>query len=362
MKRAREKSLFGMLVSPLAWPLVLLYAMGVRLKNAAYDLHLLKPRRLTWPVISVGNLSVGGTGKTPVVLLLAELLSARGWSVDVLSRGYGRSNQRVMRVDPQGAWEEFGDEPFLMAQNGVSVYVGAGRYQPGLLAEKAAAASEAAGREIPRRTHILDDGFQHRKLARAVDIVLLQREDLKDDMLPLGRLREPLCALERADICVLREEDAALSPRVLQLMGQTDPAHIWIVKRRTVVSAMAAFPDPTPSALAFCAIGDSQGFFHSLREAGVDVQSEMAFRDHHVYTDKDVERLITAAQSSESKCFVTTEKDSVRFSRDLRSKLENKLPLLIAGLELSLQEEARAMEMLEALIAKRLQGSRHDVR
>ncbi|MHB8301302.1 MAG: tetraacyldisaccharide 4'-kinase [Acidobacteriaceae bacterium] len=335
-------------------PFTLVYAAGVRFKNIAYDRRLVQPARLSWPVVSVGNLSVGGAGKTSMVLLLARLLAERGWAVDVLSRGYGRSSKRVLRVDPNGRPADFGDEPLLMARRGLPVYVGAARYPAGLAAENSGAADQTKP-----RLHILDDGFQHRKLARTVDIVLLQRSDLEGDMLPMGRLREPLAALERADICVLRSEDADLTQRVLRLMRADDPARVWRIDRRTFLAGPIA---PASRALAFCALGDAQGFFDGLRRVGLDVPTQIAFRDHHAYTARDMERIQRAARARGADCCVTTEKDSVRLSPDLRQLLEQELPLKIAGLDVSLLEESRAMAILEELIASKLQVLRGNVR
>ena len=342
----------------LLWPFPAPYGIAARFKNCAYDRRWLQSRKLSWPVISIGNLSVGGSGKTPLVLLLADLLSQRGWNVDVLSRGYGRSSKTVARVDVVGTPEEFGDEPLLMARHGLSVYVGPNRFDPGQLAEK------EVGPDLSdsRRLHILDDGFQHRKLARAVDIVLLQRADLQGQLLPAGRLREPLSGLRRADICALRAEDADLSSRVLEFMGRgqpSDPARIWIVERRTILPADITSID---NALAFCAIGNATGFFDSLRHAGLTLQSTIAFRDHHVYNDKDIARLKAAASRSGANCFVTTEKDSVRFAGKLRTELESRGRLVIAGLELHLQEEKHCIDRLEALLQERLQLHPRNVR
>ena len=346
-------------ISSLLWPFTVPYGIGARFKNCAYDRRWLQPRKLSWPVISVGNLSVGGSGKTPLVLLLADQLSQRGWYVDVLSRGYGRSSNDVAHVDAAGTPEGFGDEPLLMARHGLSVYVGAHRYDPGQLAENEAEPASLSS----RRLHILDDGFQHRKLARTVDIVLLQRADLQGLLLPAGRLREPLSGLHRADICILRAEDADLSERVRQLMGQhgqtSDPARVWIVERRTTLPADAI---SSSSALAFCAIGDATGFFDSLRHAGLTLQTTIAFRDHHVYNRNDISRLKAMARNSGANCFVTTEKDSVRLPRELRAELEKHVPLLIAGLELRLQQEKRCIDGLESLLQDRLQLHPRNVR
>ena len=178
-------------------PFALLYSSLVRARNARLDRT--SPAQLKWPVVSVGNLSVGGTGKTPLVICLAELLGREGFAVDVLSRGYGRSHRMVERVDTEGSAGRFGDEPLLIArQAGVPVYVGASRYEAGRLAEL-----ELGG--AGPRVHLLDDGFQHRRLARVVDVVLLHRSDLHQRLLPAGRLREPLSSLGRADVIVLRE-------------------------------------------------------------------------------------------------------------------------------------------------------------
>ncbi|MES2220451.1 MAG: tetraacyldisaccharide 4'-kinase [Acidobacteriota bacterium] len=345
--------------STLLRPFSLPYAVAARAKNFAYDRGWLQARRLIWPVISVGNLSVGGSGKTPVVLLLAELLSQRSWNVDVLSRGYGRSSKEIARVNPAGTAAQFGDEPLLMARRGLAVYVGADRYDPGQLAEQEALSEPTDS----RRLHILDDGFQHRKLARDVDIVLLQRSDLEGRMLPAGRLREPLSGLQRASICVLRAEDADLSDRVLQRMGRqgetSDSSRLWIVERRTTLPPNATSHS---SALAFCAIGDATGFFDGLKQVGLRLQSTIAFRDHYTCNRTDIARLKAVASRSGADCFVTTEKDGVRLSPALREELETQGPLLIAGLQLHLQNEKRCIDRLESLLQEHLQLHPHDVR
>jgi tetraacyldisaccharide 4'-kinase len=346
-------------VSTLLKPFTLPYGIAARLKNCAYDRYWLQSRKLSWPVTSVGNFSVGGSGKTPMVLLLADLLSERGWSVDVLSRGYGRSSNNAACVDGTGTPKQFGDEPLLMVRHGLSVYVGARRYDAGKLAETEVGANS----DSSRRLHILDDGFQHRKLARDLDIVLLQRSDLQGELLPAGRLREQIIGLRRADFCVLRAEDADLSERVLQLMGQTgqasDPARVWIVERRTTLPADAK---SIPDALAFCGIGDPTGFFDGLRHAGMTLLSTTVFRDHHVYNRRDITRLKSAASTAGSRCFVTTEKDSVRLAADLRADLERHGRLLVAGLELRLRDQKRCLDRLESLLKERLQLQPRNVR
>lgn len=325
---------------PLAWPLVPAYGLAVVLKSAAYDHHLFRVQNLTRPVISVGNLSTGGTGKTPCVILLARLLAERGWNVDVLSRGYGRRSQAVARVNPQGTVEQYGDEPLLMARRGLDVYVGANRYLAGILAEKFSEEGPGSAPAI----HLLDDGFQHRKLARTINIVLVQNRDLNDHLLPAGDLREPLRALQRADICILQADDSGLQDRVLRGMGETDPSRIWIMERKTIL------PCVTGKGLAFCAIGDPAGFFNALQAEGVDLMGKIAFADHHAFTRKNIEQIVERAQKLGTVFFVTTEKDNIRLPDSLRAQLERQCPLIIARLETSLANENNAIATLTRLL------------
>jgi len=149
-------------------PIGAIFGAGVALRNALYDRQILKSHKLARPVISIGNISVGGSGKTPFVIALGTLLKEHGIAFDVLSRGYGRSSTEVAIVDPLGTPEQFGDEPLLIARKlGVPVVVGANRYQAGLLAEE----------KLPSKLHLLDDGFQHRRLHRDFDIVMLADSD-----------------------------------------------------------------------------------------------------------------------------------------------------------------------------------------
>jgi tetraacyldisaccharide 4'-kinase len=156
-------------------PLSGLFGAAVAARNALYDRKLLATKRLQKPVVSVGNISVGGSGKTPFVIALGELLQAHGIKFDILSRGYGRSSKALALVDPAGRADDFGDEPLLMARKlRAPVIVGADRFQAGLMAEKT----------FSTKLHLLDDGFQHRRLHRDCDIVMLPQSDLDDSLLP----------------------------------------------------------------------------------------------------------------------------------------------------------------------------------
>ena len=209
------------MMRPLLLPFAPLFRAAVAAKNLAYANGWVTTRKLRGPVVSVGGLSVGGAGKTPLVIRLAQLLQADGLHVDVLSRGYGRSSTTTQRVDPTGTAADFGDEPLLIARRtGVPVFVGASRFQAGLLAEQA---NDPIGEPA---LHLLDDGFQHRQLARDIDIVLVAERDLDDYLLPAGNLREPLSALRRASLLVVRDEERHIAAH-LRAQGLTQP--VWFI-------------------------------------------------------------------------------------------------------------------------------------
>jgi tetraacyldisaccharide 4'-kinase len=321
-------------VTPLLAPFALVYASLVRARNARFDRTA--AQRLRCPVVSIGNLSVGGAGKTPLVICLSRLLERDGFLPDVLSRGYGRSNQKIERVDSGGNAERFGDEPLLIARAaGVPVYVGASRYEAGLLAE-----AEVKGEG--RRVHLLDDGFQHRQLARDVDIVVMHRSDLHDRLLPAGRLREPLSSLERADVIVLRQEDAELESTLRVYVGKE--CRFWRVQRTLQVAS------PAKRALAFCAIARPAEFFTALAAAGVEVVERKSFRDHHRCTAADIERLAELGRRHGCDAFVTTAKDEVKLDADMRRQLNAVAPLRIASLVVEMEDEDAVRGQLSALL------------
>ena len=329
---------------PLA-PLVPLYGVVQALDRLSYQRGWRSMQRLRWPVVSVGNLSVGGAGKTPLVIALAHGLAARGWHVDVLSRGYGRTHTAVEQVDLGFAGDaaarsgdaaaRYGDEPWLIAQAaGVPVFVGADRAAAGRLAE------ERAG--IERGVHLLDDGMQHRRLARDVEIVVLHRSDLETTLLPAGRLREPLRALARADFVVLREEDSALTERVQRWMR--GDAAIWRVRRQLDVPALPG------TAVVFCAIAHPGEFVAGLRGCGVAIAAVESWRDHHRFTDADVRRLCGAVSRQQAACLLTTEKDAARLTAAQHTALAAAAPLLTARLTAHLEQPQAAFAALEARI------------
>jgi tetraacyldisaccharide 4'-kinase len=338
-------------VKRIVWPLlplVPLYGAAQALDSIAYARGRRRVERLAWPVVSVGNLSVGGAGKTPFVIAVARALKERGWVVDVLSRGYGRVSDAVEQVIADGVEDpaaRYGDEPWLIARHAeVPVFVGRGRAAAGRLAEQVLV--DANDR---RHVHLLDDGMQHRKLARDVEIVLLHRSDFETTLLPAGRLREPLSALERADFVVLREEDrdlAARARRWMRVNAQID-GQVWTIRRELKVPALPG------AAVAFCAIAHPEEFFEQLRTQGIAIAGAHAWRDHHRFTNRDLTMLCGAAAKLGAKCLVTTEKDLVRLTKAQRARLEETAPLFAGALTVRLLDSERALVALE----QRLRGS-----
>jgi len=308
-------------------PLATIYGAVVRSRNALYDSGLLRVGRLQGPVVSVGNLSAGGSGKTPFVMLLGELLKARGIKFDVLSRGYGRRSRGVLLVDPAGLPDQFGDEPLLIARKlQVPVFVGEGRYAAGQFAES----------RFGPQLHLLDDGFQHRALERDFDIVLVTPQDANDRLLPSGRLREPLHSLRRADAVVLASGASADS---FPVQGKI----LWRVRRGIIPTSVP------PRPVVFCGIARPQNFVLQLRAANIDPIAEAFYRDHHAYTEKDVRELVDLKQRSEAGGFVTTEKDAVNLGPYL-SALE---PLSVVPVRMELADAANAIDTILHKIAER---------
>lgn len=317
------------LARPLLAPLTPLYRLAIGVRAWRFEHGFERVRRLGWPVVSVGNLSAGGAGKTPFTIALAKALSKRGVAVDVLSRGYGRAGTAAARVDPSGRAEDFGDEPLLIARaTGVPVFVARRRYEAGCLSE-----SEQKEEKI----HLLDDGFQHRQLYRALDFLLLSRRDFDDVLLPAGNLREPLAALRRASVVVVPAEEAELEDR-LQELGWKGP--IWKIRRRMEVPVLAG------PVVAFCGIARPEQFFLGLEQEGAQVVARRAFRDHRPYSVADVAELSALAHANGA-TLLTTEKDAVRIGALAESF---SVSLCTAGLVTAIEDETQRVDgLLEKL-------------
>lgn len=312
-------------------PFSIIFGSGVAIRNTLFDRGIFKARSLQGPAISVGNISVGGSGKTPFVILLGQLLLDRGIKFDVLSRGYGRRTRGVALVDPNASVSEFGDEPLLMARKlNIPVIVGEDRYEAGVFAES----------KFGPQIHLLDDGFQHRSLARDFDIVLVSRDDANDRLLPVGRLREPLTSLRRADAVVLTNNT---TPELFPLEGKL----IWQVRRGIAVANLPTRP------IVFCGIARPKAFVLQLHDAGIIAAAESFYRDHHAYTEQDIRELLKLRERKQADGFVTTEKDAINLG-PLQAALE---PLAVVPVTLELADAANAVDtMLRAVHERSLQA------
>lgn len=304
-----------------------IFRTAVLARNALYDRRVLKSHRLAAPVISVGNIRVGGAGKTPFVILLGELLKQRGISFDVLSRGYGRKTRGVALVDPKGTPADFGDEPLLIARKlGVPVIVGEDRCAAGLFAEQ----------RFASQLHLLDDGFQHRRLARDYDIVLLTPTDPEDTLLPTGRLREPLSSLRRADAIAVSPDWPAQAPRF-------EGKLVLRVHRDIGTNQVRSRP------LAFSAIARPERFTEDLLKNGIDPVEHVRFPDHHAYDRQDVDILLRISAERQADGFVTTEKDAINLG-ELASALQ---PLAVVPVTATLEDADAALDQILATIEER---------
>lgn len=308
-------------------PLSALYGAIMQARNRLFDRRSIAIHRLQGPVVSIGNITAGGSGKTPFLIMLGALLKERGMSFDVLSRGYGRATKGVALVDPEGSPKDYGDEPLLIARKlQVPVIVGEDRYAAGKFAEVT----------FGPRLHLLDDGFQHRRLARAFDIVLVTPTDAKASLLPVGRLREPLSSLARADAIVLTNDTSGDD---LPLTTQ----RVWRVRRNIVP------PDTKELCFAFCGVARPQVFFDQLRATGVALAGTRSFRDHHFYRDADARQLLELRKNCGATAFVTTEKDAI----NLGSHRDALKPLYVVPVTMRMEDSGAALDAMLTTIRER---------
>lgn len=300
-----------------------LYGLIIRCRLWCYQQGWFTTTRLPCPVVSVGNLTVGGTGKTPIVIFLTEWLLAKGQRVAILSRGYKRTSTVPYLLVSDGSriltgLSEAGDEPFLMAQRcpHAIVAVGADRVTLG----------RRVLEQYPVDCIVLDDGFQHRALHRDVDLVLLDATDAAglDALLPAGRLREPLRGLDRASAVVITRADSRQDVEAIQhrLRGIACPSEdlIEVVFRP---ESFVAIGSEEPHALEWgrgkrawlvSGIGNSPSFRRSAESIGVEILGETVFADHHRYSDEEIRLIRATVQANGSEIVLTTEKDGGKLS------------------------------------------------
>jgi tetraacyldisaccharide 4'-kinase len=319
----------------LLWPLSVLYGVVVRVRVWLYANKWLKQKRLNAPVISVGNLTVGGTGKTPMVIWLAEKFLAEGKRVAILTRGYRGRN---------GTSDEV--ELMKFRLNGrVAFGVGKNRF--------------AAGRRLesqqPLDVFLLDDGFQHLQLARDLDILLMDvsRPLAREPLLPAGRLREPVTAMSRSNLIIFTRAETASG--TLDAIGKLKQYPVFAASTRLVgfrrfggeIALISVNEIGAGPFFAFCGLGNPDAFFRDLRRWGLAICGQAIFADHHRYKQRDTLALKQAAKRLGANALVTTEKDA----QNLAGLQFDETPLYVAVIDLVVTPEADFRSVLEGTLA-----------
>ncbi|MGB5012540.1 MAG: tetraacyldisaccharide 4'-kinase [Pyrinomonadaceae bacterium] len=329
------------------WLLGHIFGKVAELRNSLYDKGVLDVFDLRARVISVGNLTAGGTGKTPLVAYISNILHSRGETVCILTRGYGRKDpkERVVVTDGKRILtdaEHAGDEPFELAKKllgKVIIIADADRVSAG----------EWARRKFGVTTFILDDGFQHRKVKRDLDIVCIDSTDPfgGGKMLPAGRLREQKVGLDRADVVIVTRANLGSGIAVLRSSIADLNPETQIFTSETAISGVVDLKDiqskrrPTQREIkehkvfAFCGIGNPEIFFKQLWQDGFDAAGTKAFRDHFVYSQKDVAEIERLARDSSADLLLTTAKDAVKLQ-----ELEFTLPSYVVEIEMVIDRPA----------------------
>lgn len=338
-------ALFRILLSFLSF----LYGIGVWLRNGLYGLGLLRSVKLPCFVVSVGNLTVGGTGKTPVVMHLAKKFAAKGKKVAVLTRGYARKGSEPVRaVKKDDTAESVGDEPLLISRrlDPIPVVVGKDRARSGAWAID----------HLKVDTLVLDDGFQYRKLRKDAEIVLIDATNPLGNgcLLPRGILRESPSSFKRANLVLLSKVEqceiinskiAGLEERLHILnprMGIAKAAYFPLqLIRLDGQERLSAGEIAGKSILAFSGIASPASFRKTLEGLGAKVLGERSFPDHHYYTDAEIRELVREAQDMKVCGLVTTEKDGVRIPR-----IDSDIPIWMLGIDIEIRSGNEAIETL----------------
>lgn len=327
-------------------PLWLLYALAVRTRNFFYDHKLLRVRGLERPVISVGNLAMGGTGKSPLCAELAALLCERGRKVAILSRGYGRTDpHNCLEVDPEGDWHRFGDEPLMIARRvaDARVFVGPSRYQAAALA-----------RDWSPDVYLLDDGFQHRGLRRDLDLVLIDVSQPPPGLFSPGLFREGWYALKRAHAVLLTRCSPGWDARSFEhriravnrdlpiLRSDFSPSGLVLLEdgRRWPLEALAG-----RRVGAWAGIAHPTSFFQTLRGLGAHIAVDLRLKDHQPIDEESLRKLARRARAAGADLLVTTEKDAVKLAKNR----EFDIVIAYLSIEVQWQNKIKTIEILGSI-------------
>ncbi len=314
-------------------------------------------RALNTPVISIGNITAGGTGKTPFVLHLAKRFRERGFEPVVLTRGYGRISHRERLLLPRGtkaAVRHTGDEPQILLRSGwTGLAVAGDRYLAGWDAEAV----------LHPDVFLVDDGFSHQRLARDVDVVLVDSLDPfgGSELLPLGRLREPLEAMRRADIFVITRCSGAGPLQAIEHRLREFNERAPIFRSRLVTREWIAVDTEQPGTpparpIAFCGLGNPGSFWNSIDELGIEPLDRFSYGDHHQYAPRELHRLARYARASRAGALLTTEKDVVNFPEDAGALFEG-LPVFFLRVDVEVEDEPALLRLLDPAQLRARQAS-----
>jgi len=336
-------------------PLSLLYGAVTRTRLSLYRRGTFQTTKLDRPVISVGNITTGGTGKTPLVEFVARAIASQGKKVCILTRGYGRRDPHLQVIVSDGYGvlatpSEAGDAPFLLATklSGLAAVISS--------ADRIAAGQEAI-KDFGTDCFVLDDGFQHLRLARDLNIVTIDATNPwgGGSLLPYGRLREAPEGLSRADCVVLTRCDQVksvedLREEIVRLTGgrpvfQSQMRAVRVVSLKNGGETIA----PPARVAAFCAVGNPGSFFEGLRRMGYEMAVEKSFADHHVFTQDEIDSITQAAKETGAIGLITTAKDAVK----LRA-LSFSIPCYVLEIEIAIDDaEVFARLILEASLREK---------
>lgn len=331
----------------LLYPFSILFRLIVYIRNKLYDNQKLRTKSLNARVISVGNLSAGGTGKTPLVELISEYLLKKNKFIAIICKGYKRDADDIiiseLSFDNENlelSSELIGDEPAMLQKNLSKVKQGRGLI---VIADNKSSGAKLVDSKFRPDIIIIDDGFQHRKISRELDIVMLSNEH-KDKLIPAGRMREPYSSLKRACIVVVNSkfgEDLNLERNIK--LRPSVYCNYEVEKIENINGEqLNNFKDKT--SVAFCGIADPESFKQLLSNINKNVSSFISFPDHHTFSSEDLDNIISAFTTTKADYIITTEKDFVRLkyssSKDKRSVLSN-YPIYYAKIKLHFTKNER---------------------
>ena len=333
------------------FPLALFYWGVVYWRNFFYNFGFFVSKRLPCIVISVGNITVGGTGKTPMVIFIAQLLKRHGKKVAILSRGYGRKSKGTVLVTdglsgPISDFEECGDEPYLLANilDGIPLVVDDDRFRGGMFLTQ----------KFQPQIIILDDGFQHRALERDFDLVLVNARDRMIDhkLIPYGILREPWGNITRADAIIVTKTNLQKPKPFLSRKLKEIDLRIFNSQMESTVSPIHCHSNSESVTLKnkkvfiFSAIGDPASFRASINNLGAIICGMKEFEDHYSYSQQDLETIDIQAKKTNAEYLVTTEKDWVKVQN-----FTSGYPTVVLGAHIKFSKEKELKQLLQPFIS-----------